>query len=206
MNTCYTKILIPIIGTFLCFIFGGCEIQRSVDWDPSTYARIDKTMNAYDLILSIEKDNPGTFKNLITILDTTGLDTLYSNPSTRTFFAPTDIAINDFLTVASNKNYNWEKIEDVPVPLLTKLILTHTINGKKFLSTSPEVTENAEDLVVTSMNNTTLSIYRLEDYRFRYVGEFTVTVKNSNFEPTNGALHIIDVLAVKDAMRFDDDF
>ena len=36
---------------------------------------------------------------------------------------------------------------------------------------------------------------RLADFRFRYVGEFTVTVRNSNFEPTNGALHIIDVLA-----------
>ena len=72
--------------------------------------------------------------------------------------------------------------------------------GKVFIY-KPEVTEDNEDLIVKTMNHTALSIYRLADFRFRYVGEFTVTVRNSNFEPTNGALHIIDVLAVKDAMR-----
>lgn len=198
-----------IIGFFivcLCLLLNACELQKSADWEDSVYTRLDKTMNAYEWILSVEKDKPGTFKDLISILDMMEMDTLYSNPAIRTIFAPNDDAIKDFINATSNKNYKWETVKDIPVSILEKMLKTHIIYGKKYLSTSLDVTENAKDLPVKTMNGTTLSIYRLEDFRFRYIGEFTVTVKNSNFEPTNGALHIIDVLAVKDAMRFDDDF
>lgn len=205
MNKLYKIIGVSFI-TCLCLLFNGCELQTSAEWDDSVYTRLDKTKNAYEWILSVENDKPGTFKDLISILDKTELDTLYSNPVTRTIFAPNDDAIKDFLNATSNKNYKWKTIEDVPVSFLEKMLKTHVIYGEKYLSTSPEVTEDNKDLIVKTMNHTALSIYRLADFRFRYVGEFTVTVRNSNFEPTNGALHIIDVLAVKDAMRFDDNF
>ena len=55
------------------------------------------------------------------------------------------------------------------------MLKTHVIYGEKYLSTSPEVTEDNKDLIVKTMNHTALSIYRLADFRFRYVGEFTVT-------------------------------
>ena len=166
MNKLYKIIGVSFI-TCLCLLFNGCELQTSAEWDDSVYTRLDKTKNAYEWILSVENDKPGTFKDLISILDKTELDTLYSNPVTRTIFAPNDDAIKDFLNATSNKNYKWKTIEDVPVSILEKMLKTHVIYGEKYLSTSPEVTEDNKDLIVKTMNHTALSIYRLADFRFR---------------------------------------
>ncbi len=192
----------------LCVLTGfvSCELQKSADWVPSHYTREDKTMNAFEFISYTEEQNPGTFSDLLRVLELTELDTLYSNPGIRTYFAPTNAAFDDFIGATSNKTYNWKTVEDVPLDVLTKVLLTHTIYGAKYLSTSRPVTLEKTDLPVTTMNKNILYIYRLEDYRLRYVGEYTSTIQVSNFEPTNGALHIIKTLAIKDAMRFDDEF
>lgn len=137
-----------------------------------------------ETIAEIAIETPG-LENLVAALDRAGLVDVLDSPGEFTVFAPTNAAFDAFLTAN-----NFATLDDVPVDVLTQVLLNHVI---------------AEELPSTSLSTgyvNTLATYADTDLNISMFINTTSGVEvngvsnvtTPNIEATNGVIHVVDAV------------
>lgn len=127
----------------------------------------------------------GDLSILVAALQRTGLDTTLDTAGDFTVFAPTDTAFANFLA-----NNNIAALEDIPVDVLTQVLLNHVISGEAF-STSLS-TSYGNTLATKPGTGENLSIYINTSNGVSLNGVSNVTT--ADIDASNGVIHIVDAV------------
>ena len=137
-------------------------------------------------IAQIAADN-ASFSTLVQALNRAGLVNVLNSPGSFTVFAPTNDAFSAFLSSAG-----FASVNDVPVPVLTQILLNHVVAGtvqSSQLSTGYVKTEATFNGVE---NGSKLSLYVTTSNGVRLNGVSTVTMPN--ILASNGIVHVVDAV------------
>lgn len=136
-------------------------------------------------ITSIAKTDPN-LSILVQALVKTGLDGVLFGPGPYTVFAPTNKAFEDFL-----KTNSFTTINDVPTPVLTRILLNHVINSS--VKSTALTTGYIKTLATsaTSAGNT-MSMYVDLTAGVKLNGVANVTTKD--IQASNGIIHVVDAV------------
>jgi uncharacterized surface protein with fasciclin (FAS1) repeats len=143
----------------------------------------DDAAPAPQTITDIAAANPN-FSTLVTALQRTGLDDVLDAPGSYTVFAPTNAAFTTFLSGAN--------VNDVPVPVLTQILLNHVVSGT--VQSSQLTTGYIETLATFNgvANGSNLNMYVNTADGVELNGVSTVTT--ANIIASNGVIHVVDAV------------
>jgi len=130
-------------------------------------------------------DGSEDLTSLVAALQRAGLDTTLDTAGDYTVFAPTNAAFANFLDAN-----NFNALEEIPVDVLTQVLLNHVIVGEAFstslttgygntLATKPGTGENLSIYINTS-NGVTLN--------------GVSNVAQADIDASNGVIHIVDAV------------
>ena len=122
---------------------------------------------------------------LVSALQVTGLDATLSSPGAFTVLAPTNDAFDAFLTTI-----NAASLEDIPVDVLTNVLLNHVIIGE--VQSSSLTNGYASTQAVSGASGTNMSIYINTDNGVTFNGVSSVT--SADVVASNGIVHIVDAV------------
>ena len=122
---------------------------------------------------------------LVSALQAAGLDSTLDSEGSFTVFAPTNAAFENFL--ADN---NFSGLSDIPVDVLTQVLLNHVIAGEVF-STSL-TTSYGSTLATKNGSGENLSIYIDTSNGVTLNGVSNVSV--ADVDASNGVIHIVDAV------------
>ena len=126
-----------------------------------------------------------SLSTLVSALQVTGLDATLSTPGAFTVLAPTNDAFDAFLT-----SINAASLEDIPVDVLTNVLLNHVIIGE--VQSSSLTNGYASTQATSSASNTNMSIYINTDNGVTFNGVSSVTT--ADVVASNGVVHIVDAV------------
>ena len=136
---------------------------------------------------------------LASALETTGLDTLLSDPNTQfTVFAPNNESLDAFLKAKGFSNGLTDIDTDEEIALVKNILENHVIAGSEFkanaiINTAPNYIKNAatgpKDLAGGDTNLSML--YTVVEGKVMINGSTEVTVPNA-FDANNGIIHAVD--------------
>ncbi len=126
-----------------------------------------------------------SLSTLVSALQVTGLDATLSSPGAFTVLAPTNDAFDAFLT-----SINAASLEDIPVDVLTNVLLNHVIIGE--VQSSSLTNGYASTQATSSASNTNMSIYINTDNGVTFNGVSSVTT--ADVVASNGVVHIVDAV------------
>lgn len=142
----------------------------------------DESTPAPQTITDIAVANPN-FSSLVAALERTGLDDVLDAAGSYTVFAPTNDAFATFLNGAS--------VNDVPVDVLTNVLLNHVVAGT--VESSQLTTGYISTLAKRTPSATnTMSMYVSTASGVRLNGVSTVT--SANINASNGVIHVVDAV------------
>lgn len=145
----------------------------------------DNTTEPQSTTITALASNADDLSILVAALQRAGLDTTLDANGSYTVFAPTNTAFENFL--ADN---NFNALEEIPVDVLTQVLLNHVIVGEAFstslstgygntLATKPGTGENLSILIDTSSGVTLNGISN---------------VATADIDASNGVIHIVDAV------------
>ena len=126
-----------------------------------------------------------SLSTLVSALELTGLDATLSSPGAFTVLAPTNDAFDAFLT-----SINAASLEDIPVDVLTNVLLNHVIIGE--VQSSSLTNGYASTQAVSGSSGTNMSIYINTDNGVTFNGVSSVT--SADVVASNGIVHIVDAV------------
>lgn len=137
-------------------------------------------------IAQIAADN-ASFSTLVQALDRAGLVNVLNSPGSFTVFAPTNDAFSAFLGAAG-----FASVNDVPVPVLTQILLNHVVAGT--VQSSQLSTGYVSTLATFNgvADGSPLSLYVNTSNGVRLNGVSTVTMPN--ILASNGIVHVVDAV------------
>jgi len=144
----------------------------------------DDAAPAPQTITDIAAANPN-FSTLVTALQRTGLDAALDGTGPFTVFAPTNAAFTTFLSGAN--------VNDVPVPVLTQILLNHVVSGS--VQSSQLTTGYVKTLATYNgvANGSNLSMFvNTANDMVKLNGVSTVTT--ANIIASNGVIHVVDAV------------
>ena len=165
----YFKIL-PIV--FLSFFIISCDDDNDNDGVCCTGSSI------VDLASETE-----SLSTLVSALQLTGLDATLSSPGAFTVLAPTNDAFDAFLT-----SINASSLDDIPVDVLTNVLLNHVFLGE--VQSSSLTNGYASTQAISNASDTNMSIYINTDNGVTFNGVSSVTT--ADVVASNGIVHIVD--------------
>ena len=124
-----------------------------------------------------------SLSTLVSALQVTGLDATLSSPGAFTVLAPTNDAFDAFLT-----NINAASLEDIPVDVLTNVLLNHVLIGE--VQSGSLTNGYASTQAVSGASGTNMSIYINTDNGVTFNGVSSVTT--ADVVASNGIVHIVD--------------
>ena len=124
-----------------------------------------------------------SLSTLVSALQVTGLDATLSSPGAFTVLAPTNDAFDSFLT-----SINASSLEEVPVDVLTNVLLNHVISGE--VQSGSLTNGYANTQAISSASQTNMSIYINTDNGVSFNGVSSVTT--ADVIASNGVVHIVD--------------
>ena len=124
-----------------------------------------------------------SLSTLVSALQVTGLDATLSTPGAFTVLAPTNDAFDAFLT-----SINAASLDDIPVDVLTNVLLNHVIIGE--VQSSSLTNGYASTQAVSGASGTNMSIYINTDNGVTFNGVSSVT--SADVVASNGIVHIVD--------------
>ena len=124
-----------------------------------------------------------SLSTLVSALQVTGLDATLSSPGAFTVLAPTNDAFDAFLT-----SINVASLDDIPVDVLTNVLLNHVIIGE--VQSSSLTNGYASTQAVSGASGTNMSIYINTDNGVTFNGVSSVTA--ADVVASNGIVHIVD--------------
>lgn len=144
----------------------------------------DNTVNVPETISEMAAATP-SLSSLVAALDRAGLVETLDNPGQYTVFAPTNQAFQAFLT-----DNNFASLNDVPVNVLTKVLLNHVVAGKNVSSSLS--TGYVNTLATFGDTNLNLSMFINTASGVDINGVSSVVTPD--IEATNGVIHIVDAV------------
>ncbi|WP_308992049.1 fasciclin domain-containing protein [Mariniflexile litorale] len=144
----------------------------------------DDPVKTPETIAEIAIATPG-LESLVTALDRAGLVNVLNSSGQYTVFAPTNAAFNTFLSTN-----NFASVSDVPVDVLTQVLLNHVIAEE--LSSSSLTTGYKNTLATYSDTDLNLSMFVNTTNGVKLNGVSNVTT--ANIEATNGVIHVVDAV------------
>lgn len=135
-------------------------------------------------IVNVASDNQ-EFSILVQALTRANLATTLEGNGPFTVFAPTNDAFNTFLSANS-----FATINDVPVDVLTQVLLNHVVSGK--VKSTDLTTGYVTTLAKYSTTNNGLSMYVDLTNGVRLNGVASVT--QADIEASNGVIHKVDAV------------
>ena len=124
-----------------------------------------------------------SLSTLVSALQVTGLDATLSSPGAFTVLAPTNDAFDAFLT-----SINAASLDDIPVDVLTNVLLNHVIIGE--VQSSSLTNGYSSTQAVSGASGTNMSIYINTDNGVTFNGVSSVTA--ADLVASNGIVHIVD--------------
>ena len=124
-----------------------------------------------------------SLSTLVSALQLTGLDATLSSSGAFTVLAPTNDAFDAFLT-----SINAASLDDIPVDVLTNVLLNHVLIGE--VQSSSLSNGYASTQAVSGASETNMSIYINTDNGVTFNGVSTVT--SADVVASNGIVHIVD--------------
>jgi len=124
-----------------------------------------------------------SLSTLVSALQVTGLDATLSSPGAFTVLAPTNDAFDAFLT-----SINVASLDDIPVDVLTNVLLNHVIIGE--VQSSSLTNGYSSTQAVSGASGTNMSIYINTDNGVTFNGVSSVTA--ADVVASNGIVHIVD--------------
>ena len=122
---------------------------------------------------------------LVSALQATGLDAALTGDGPYTVLAPTNDAFDAFLA-----SINATSLEDIPVDLLTNVLLNHVIVGD--LESNSLSSGYANTQAISDASNTNMSIYINTDNGVNFNGVSNVIT--ADVAATNGVVHVVDAV------------
>ena len=123
--------------------------------------------------------------SLVAALDRANLVSALNGEGPFTVLAPTNDAFAAFLSAN-----NFNSLEDVPVDILTKVLLNHVISGS--LISTDLSTGYANSLAISAASQTSLSIYVDTSNGVRFNGVSSVSA--ADILAVNGVIHKVDAV------------
>ena len=124
-----------------------------------------------------------SLSTLVSALQVTGLDATLSSPGAFTVLAPTNDAFDAFLT-----SINVASLDDIPVDVLTNVLLNHVIIGE--VQSSSLTNGYSSTQAVSGASGINMSIYINTDNGVTFNGVSSVTA--ADVVASNGIVHIVD--------------
>ena len=122
---------------------------------------------------------------LVAALQKADLVTTLASQGPFTVLAPSNDAFNTFLS-----DNGFSSLEDVPVDVLTNILLNHVIGGR--LASTDLTTGYASTFATTSASDASMSIFIDTSNGVRFNGVSSVT--DANIEADNGIVHLVDAV------------
>ena len=122
---------------------------------------------------------------LVSALQATGLDAALTGDGPYTVLAPTNDAFDAFLA-----SINATSLDDIPVDLLTNVLLNHVIVGD--LESNSLSSGYANTQAISDASNTNMSIYINTDNGVNFNGVSNVIT--ADVAATNGVVHVVDAV------------
>nr|WP_321356361.1 DNRLRE domain-containing protein [uncultured Draconibacterium sp.] len=172
-----------------------CEIQENFDYEyHNTSGELD--MTAWEFIQS--RDEHSLLEDAITAA---GFESYYSGSTESSFILPTDDAFNSYLS-----DNGYSSISEVPLPILKNVLLYHIVT-EKALFTDEDFSVSNNPVAFSTQNGQIMYLSRDNNYRgvINYDTNKSWTIKTSNLEPTNGAIHIVYDIVYYSAVTGDTD-
>lgn len=162
-------------AVFFISIFTACS-----DDDDSTPPVVEETNTIADFVAS-----NNNYSSLAAALEITGLTSTLDGTENYTVFAPDNAAFSNFLS-----ENNFSSINEVPVSLLTQVLLNHVQMGE--LMAAELSTGYIESMAMGSASDENLSMYINTDDGVMINGVATVT--SADIEADNGVIHAVDAV------------
>jgi uncharacterized surface protein with fasciclin (FAS1) repeats len=124
-----------------------------------------------------------SLSTLVTALQATGLDAALTGQGPYTVLAPTNDAFDAFLT-----SINATSLEDIPVDVLTNVLLNHVILGE--VESSSLTNGYANTQAISSASGTNMSLYINTDNGVSFNG--VSNVLTADVTASNGVVHVVD--------------
>jgi uncharacterized surface protein with fasciclin (FAS1) repeats len=122
---------------------------------------------------------------LVSALQATGLDAALTGDGPYTVLAPTNDAFDAFLA-----SINATSLDDIPVDLLTNVLLNHVIVGD--LESNSLSNGYANTQAISDASNSNMSIYINTDNGVNFNGVSNVIT--ADVAATNGVVHVVDAV------------
>lgn len=139
-----------------------------------------------ETISEIAIASPG-LSTLVRALQRANLVATLDGSGSFTVFAPTNAAFDAFL--AAN---NFSSIEEVPVDLLTKVLLNHVIDGE--LKSTDLSTTYVNTLATYADTDLNLSMFVDTSSGVKLNGVSNVDLTAADIDATNGVIHVVDAV------------
>jgi len=162
----------------IMILFLGATTLYSCDNDDDDAVDIPETIS------EIAAATPA-LSNLVAALDRAGLVETLDNPGQYTVFAPTNQAFQAFLTAN-----NFASLNDVPVNVLTQVLLNHVVLGKNVSTSLSTGYVNTLATYGTTELNLSMFINTASGVKLNGVS----SVVTPDIEATNGVVHVVDAV------------
>ncbi len=170
-------LLLPLT---LAVMFASCEIQEDYEY---VYGNPGGKVNmtAWEFIQTT--DSLSLMEEAITA---TGLQSLYSGTTVRTFIAPRNSAFRAFM-----KTNGFTDIGDIPLDELEPVLKYHVVNAK-VIFTDPELLQNDKPISYPTESGAVMFLSHNSSYQglINQGTKKSWTIITSNIEPTNGVIHV----------------
>ena len=124
-----------------------------------------------------------SLSTLVSALEITGLDQILSSTGSYTVLAPTNDAFDVFLA-----SINATSLEDIPVDVLTNVLLNHVILGE--VESSSLTNGYANTQAISGASGTNMSIYINIDNGVSFNG--VSNILTADVTASNGVVHVVD--------------
>lgn len=170
-------LLLPLT---LAVMFASCEIQEDYEYEYGNPGG-KVNMTAWEFIQTT--DSLSLMEEAITA---TGLQSLYSGTTVKTFIVPRNSAFRAYM-----KTNSYADISAIPVATLESVLKYHIVNAK-VIFTDPELIASNNPISYPTESGSVMFLSHNTSYQ-GVINQGTLkswTIITSNIEPTNGVIHV----------------
>ncbi len=170
-------LLLPLT---LAVMFASCEIQEDYEY---VYGNPGGKVNmtAWEFIQTTD-----SLSLMEEAISATGLQSLYSGTTVRTFIAPRNSAFRAYM-----KTNSYANISAIPVATLETVLKYHVVNAK-VIFTDPELLLSNNPISYPTESGAVMFLSHNTSYQglINQGTKKSWTIITSNIEPTNGVIHV----------------
>jgi uncharacterized surface protein with fasciclin (FAS1) repeats len=170
-------LLVPLA---LAMMFASCEIQEDYEYvygNPG--GKVD--MTAWEFIQATD-----SLSLMEEAISATGLASLYSGTTVRTFIAPRNSAFRAYM-----KTNSYANIAAIPVATLEGILKYHIVNAR-VIFTDPDLLLSNNPISYPTESGSIMYLSHNTNYQglINQGTKKSWTIITSNIEPTNGVIHV----------------